>query len=87
MLSKKIVVKKVISQRYPSGVARPMNWDERIDGVDTIESNEGVSIKLHSTGQQSVPQPGWVILVDDKNPNTPATWTLFGLPSGASMNS
>jgi len=85
MNAQKITVKKIISQRYPAGVSRPLNWDQRIEGIDTVESIDGATYSLQSSGQQSVPQPGWVILVDTSTSGTHKTWTLFGLPKGTAV--
>jgi hypothetical protein len=85
MSGRKITVKKIVSQRYPVGILRPSSWDDRIEGVDTIESTDGEKINLQSTGQQSVPQPGWVILVDESGQTSAKSWTLFGLPKGSQI--
>ena len=84
---RKITVESVSSSRYTAefsqkNIARPNSWDKRVAGIDTITTSEGETIKLHSTGQQSIPQKGWVILLTGGSGSTGYTWTLFGLPKG-----
>jgi len=87
----RVHVLNLIDSRYGAGSAsrapqRPESWDERIAGVDLIsgvpEKNEGspVEFKLQSTGGQSPPQPGWVILVSGGSATEGWEWTLYGLP-------
>lgn len=67
------------SQWYVAGLTRPLNWDDRRAGVDLIKLEDGSQIKLNSSGMQSVPQPGWVLLLTSGNQSEGYTWTLYGI--------
>lgn len=84
-MSRRIVVGKVISGRYQPG-SRPLSWDMRQAGTDTIQTTTGETISLFSTGQQSTPAPGWELLLmpDSQTASAPGpeagvAWTLYGL--------
>ena len=83
---RKVTVKRIITSRYGSSGSRPLAWDQRIAGTDTFETTNGETLPVTSTGQQSAPQPGWVIVVADADKSYAPTWTLFGLPIGASVS-
>ena len=74
---KVIQVKKIISSRYNSE-ERPSSWDDRIAGIDQIESDDGQIYDLISSGQQSTPKPGWGILLQEQKPEG-FTWTLYSM--------
>ena len=76
-LPRRIIVKQLLQGRYPDG--RPHNWDFRVDGRDRVLTTDGETIELASLGQQSSPQPGWEILLTDKDSNGRCRWTLYGI--------
>ena len=84
MDSSRVTVKSVSNFRYSSGVYRPQNWDERKSGIETVVTECGKTLRLFCDGQQSTPQPGWVIVVDSKSVRDDGSlnWTLFGMPKG-----
>jgi len=77
-LPRRVVVRQVLSSRYQPG-ERPLSWDERYPGVETIETIEGETIQLYSNGGQSSPAPGWEILLTKTIPLSLA----FGAPKAA----
>ncbi len=74
----KVTVSSIVEGRY-SG-PRPASWDQRIAGHDLVTLADGSVIKLQSEGGQSVPQPGWVLMITSGDANTGYSWTLYGLP-------
>lgn len=60
---------------------RPDNWDKRFGGVDVISLDNGETVTLVSSGQQSTPQPGWTLMLTAEKPGVGYEWTLYGLPS------
>ena len=80
-LPARVRVVKLLESRYPSG-SRPLSWDERKAGIDTVQSEDGKTIRLASDGQQSPPQPGWTILVSAGSPQG-YQWTLYGISAGS----
>lgn len=81
----KIQVKKILTSRYSAvtddtGLNRPQNWSDRKDGIDTIETDTGETLRLYSTGQQSSPKVGWIIVLTGTKPDGSSSWTLFGMP-------
>jgi hypothetical protein len=84
MDSTRFTVKSVSNSRYSSGVCRPQNWEQRVSGVETVTTECGKTLRLFCDGQQSTPQPGWVIVVDSKSVREDGSvnWTLFGMPKG-----
>jgi hypothetical protein len=62
---------------------RPLSWDERRDGIDVIETMSGETVKLKSSGMQSVPKPGWTLMLTSSEDDTYA-WTLYGIPPRSS---
>jgi hypothetical protein len=79
----RVKVKEVVRARYPE---RPLNWDERIPGIDVIVTEQGDTIELLSDGQQSPPKKGWVILLREVDSEGRFTWTLYGLPKGSEVS-
>jgi hypothetical protein len=106
-LPRKVIVKTVNKSRYDActdaGVItvakvpvgeKPLDWDNRIEGKDTVvvytESDccnhsepchTGAStetIVLNSLGDQSTPAPGWVLMLTDGSPEAGYSWTLYG---------
>ncbi len=75
----KASVTEVVSSRYADG-NRPADWDRRISGIDKIQTKELGSIALFSDGSQSVPAPGWTIVLTDGDEQSGYRWTLYGLP-------
>ena len=78
VLPRLVVVKKLIEQRYPSGI-RPADWDARREGLDTVESVEGHKITLLSDGSQSSPKEGWAIVLTTGDDQVGYRWTLYSL--------
>lgn len=82
-LPKQVTVKRVVSSRYgielPGNASRPLNWDDRREGIDIVETSEGEKISLLSDGQQSVPQPGWVLILTKGDPHEGFRYTLYGM--------
>lgn len=80
----RVVVSELISGRYQGmdgSLQRPLSWDERQAGVDTILTEDGKKLKLQSTGQQSSPVPGWKLLITGGSADSGYTWTLYGMPA------
>jgi hypothetical protein len=73
-----IKVRKLLESRYPSAI-RPMNWDDRIEGVDVVESDTGETVRLWSEGSQSPPQSGWTIVLRETSTPDKLRWTLFSI--------
>ena len=81
-------VSEVLASRYDGLVEdstahgyRPAAWDERLEGVDTVRTSSGEVLRLYSTGGQSVPKPGWVVVITGGSFQTGYTWTLYGIPA------
>jgi hypothetical protein len=77
-------VAHVIESRYGIG-PRPLSWDARRPGFDVVETVEGETLRLASTGQQSCPQQGWQILLTGGDSSNGFTWTLYGLAPHADV--
>ncbi len=77
-LPRRIVVKEVLSSRYPTGV-RPESWDLRHEGAEFVRDTEGQTVKLWSDGQQSPPQKGWSLMLREGEPEAGYKWTLYGI--------
>ncbi len=75
-----VEIDSVVSSRYP-GHERPLNWDERVDGVDVVKTKDQKTLRLLSDGGQSPPQPGWKILVSSGDEAKGYKWTLYGMPA------
>jgi hypothetical protein len=88
----KIKISAVVSSRYGgsravgsaqepvSCASRPASWDNRRSGIDTVRIDSGEVVRLRSTGAQSVPQPGWVVVLTGGDSDEGFTWTLYGIP-------
>ena len=74
---RRVQVSRVISSRY-AGDSRPVSWDLRQAGVDTVEVSGGEVIKLASTPMQSPPRPGWVLMLTGGD-EAGYSWTLYGM--------
>ena len=83
-ISRRVTIKTLVSARYKTS-ERPRTWDERIPGVDVVETTDGETLNLLSNAQQSPPQEGWVILLTSKNETSSYSWTLYGMPKGAGL--
>jgi hypothetical protein len=79
----RIEVTELLSTRYDSAVGhnrtRPMEWGERLAGVDVVRVSGGHTVKLKSSAMQSPPKPGWVLMLTDGNDSEGYAWTLYGL--------
>ena len=86
----RVTVNTVVTSRYNSSslksqdsedysLVRPLSWDERVSGSDTITTDDGETLILLSEGMQSVPQPGWVLLLTGGSPEKGYSWTAYGL--------
>jgi hypothetical protein len=69
------------SQWFVPELHRPLSWDERRAGVDVICTSSGEELKLVSSGMQSTPKPGWVLLLTSGSAEDGFSWTLYGLPA------
>ncbi len=79
MNRRRVVVKEIIASRYAPG-KRPARWNERVAGIDEVETTSGEHLSLLSEGDQSSPAPGWELLLNDETGDTKAvTWTLYGI--------
>lgn len=74
-----VQVDSILSSRYP-GNERPLSWDDRRDGIDTIRTKDQKTLRLLSDGGQSPPQPGWSILISEGDASQGYKWTLYGMP-------
>ncbi len=69
------------SQWFVADLNRPLNWDDRKAGTDIVKLDDGSEIKLNSSGMQSVPKPGWVLLLTSGDEVSGFKWTLYGITS------
>ncbi|MBX7145248.1 MAG: hypothetical protein K1X79_12410 [Oligoflexia bacterium] len=74
----RIKVKSLVSSRYPNH-ARPLSWEQRVEGVDVVSIDAGGQLKLFSDGSQSPPQPGWELILTEQVAQGAYRWTLYGL--------
>lgn len=77
-LPRRVTVGDILSCRYAPG-ERPVSWDERKPGYETIRTTTGEVIKLASSGGQSSPAKGWELLLTKKADQDAVEWTLFGI--------
>ena len=82
-IPERVIVSTIQSSRYRGNI-RPQSWDERVEGIDTIVTTDGRTLRLKSDGQQSPPQVGWVILLSAGDDQSGYVWTLYGIPKQAS---
>jgi hypothetical protein len=79
----RIEVTELLSSRYDNAEnhkrVRPMEWDERLAGVDVVRVSGGHTVRLKSSAMQSPPKPGWVLMLTDGNESEGYAWTLYGL--------
>ena len=80
---RRVLVAQVLSGRYAAGT-KPLRWDERRSGVETIKTTEGEQVALFSSGGQSTPAAGWeLMLTGEKKASSNNTngecWTLYGI--------
>jgi hypothetical protein len=77
----RIEVLAVVSSRYGAGerLPRPQSWDERHSGIDIVKISTGAEIRLASSAMQSVPKPGWVLMLTAGDENRGYEWTLYGM--------
>ncbi len=74
-----IEVESVLSSRYP-GNERPLSWDDRCDGIDTIRTKDQKTLRLLSDGGQSPPRAGWSIVISEGDASKGYKWTLYSMP-------
>ncbi len=84
-LPRRVQVLEVVQGRYAPG-KKPISWDERTAGSDTVRTDTGELLYLTSSGGQSTPAPGWELLLTSENPSRSHTdnppsyhWTLYGI--------
>ena len=84
-LPARIQVSQLVSSRYDDLYAqglladrRPSAWEMRRTGIDLVVDADGRIFKLQSGGQQSPPQPGWVIVLRGGSAEQGYEWTLHG---------
>lgn len=89
-LHAKVQVAEVITSRYDHSSRsshealtgfRPSGWQDRLEGLDTVRTSSGEILRLFSTGAQSVPKPGWVIVITGGTFEEGYSWTLYGIPA------
>ena len=76
-----VTVGEIVKSRYDG--KRPMSWDDRRPGIDSVRTTEGSELSLWSDGQQSPPETGWKIVLmanEEREGKRCYRWTLFGLP-------
>ncbi|HQH27469.1 MAG TPA: hypothetical protein PLP17_08745 [Oligoflexia bacterium] len=87
VLVRRITVKQVLESRYPAG-KRPLDWEQRREGIEVIETADGERLCLFSDGGQSTPAPGWDLVLCGASPEVPCgvgdkgpafKWTLYGI--------
>jgi hypothetical protein len=84
----RVDVVEVLSSRYQTrGHERPLSWDERCEGLDVVLTADGLTLPLHSDGQQSVPKRGWGLMIVSGDSSEGYRWTLYSLPQGAGIAS
>lgn len=83
-LPKRIIVAEVLRSRYKPG-QRPVSWDERSPGLESVRGSDGEEYQLFSNGGQSTPAPGWELLltnvveVEGEQGASGLEWTLYGI--------
>ena len=81
----RIKVRQVLESRYNlqdydnKDLVRPLSWDQRISGVDVVETSDNQTLRLNSNGAQPVPQSGWDLLIYQGDADTGYQWTLYGM--------
>lgn len=76
-LPRRITVHDVVIGRYSPG-ERPVDWEERLEGVEKILTHDGEEVSLSSSGGQSTPAPGWELLLTAEGQGG-FLWTLYGI--------
>ena len=80
-LPKRVLVSQVLAGRYAPG-SRPVSWNDRKEGIESIITSEGDTIQLFSNGGQSTPSKNWELLLtkaDRSSPDPTFSWTLYGV--------
>ena len=83
-LPRRVLVSDLLTGRYPPG-SRPVSWDDRLEGIETVVTSDGQTIRLFSNGGQSTPAKNWEILLTSQNHDSvdsSFTWTLYGIKGG-----
>lgn len=77
----KVCVAEVVTSRYGAarGGDRPLLWDERRAGTDTVRIEGGETITLQSSPMQSTPKPGWILVLTGGSHEEGYAWTLYGI--------
>ena len=93
-LPKRVVVAESVTRRY-GNKSRPLSWDKRRDGVETIKTTDDQTLSLYCEGGQESPERGWELLLTGKkslDASTEAessaealTWTLYGIKAEKQM--
>ena len=78
-IPRRVQISEVVESRYENG-ERPLSWDDRVDGIDIVKTIDGEELKLLSSGGQSTPKSGWVILLNAGDSAGGYGWTLYGIP-------
>lgn len=82
ILPARLEIESLVQSRYPDG-QRPLSWDARLEGADTVRTTDGKLLRLWSDGGQTPPHRGWVIMVTGGDAERGYSWTLYGLPQQA----
>ena len=80
-LPRRVVISRLLSGRYAPG-ARPVSWDQRKEGIESIFTEEGETLRLYSHGGQSTPSKNWEILLTNEmlgSDGATYSWTLYGI--------
>lgn len=92
-LPKRIKVQALLQSRYEaeqctdfSGLSRPADWDDRVLGQEQVLTTEGQRLILRSSGAQSTPKPGWVLLLTSGDAEEGFEWTLYGISKKSVSN-
>jgi hypothetical protein len=87
-LPRRVVVSRVLTGRYAPG-SRPVSWDDRKEGVESVLTVDGQTLRLYSNGGQSTPSVNWELLLTNEQADVSGaifSWTLYGIASNTSSD-
>lgn len=82
-LPRRIVIKELLKSRsagdqYQAG-SKPVIWQNRRPGLETVLTTNDEKIVLYSAGGQASPAPGWTLLLTKyHHSETPVSTTILG---------